>query len=47
MMDSFGILEAAHKRVKRQGAQVSGPSLEKALRRVCFRRNNSKNLVPV
>ena len=36
MMDSFGILEAAHKRVRRQGGQVTGPSLEEALRHVCL-----------
>ena len=36
MSDSFGILNAANKRARRQGNQVTGSSLEKALRKVCM-----------
>ena len=36
MSDSFGILNAANKRARRQGNPVTGSSLEKALRKVCM-----------
>ena len=34
MMDSFGILHAANRRVLKHGEEVTGVSLERALRRV-------------
>ena len=45
MSDSFGVLNAAHKRARRQGNQVTGPSLEKALRKVCIFWHSCQNNV--